>query len=123
MRTAARWITEHNPRGRTASAVSHGSTRSEDDQRSSTPTMYAHPDFEQIARALATHFMGIGVVLEGAQLQRNERLIAEQLRLVWNARGAADDHVVTLRSMELLGTAGGGIYAIHFTRTIKALDR
>jgi len=75
------------------------------------------PDFEQIARRLAGVWADRGVV------QGMTESVAEQLRKVWNARGAADAHAVSLRAMEMLGTAGGGVYAEHFEKTIKGLDR
>lgn len=73
------------------------------------------PDFEQIAR---------GMIGRPSHLPDDcVPDIAEQLRQVWNARGAADDKAVMLRTVELMGTSGGGIYAGHYSKTIKALDR
>jgi hypothetical protein len=66
------------------------------------------PDFEQIAR----------VLLDASDGEPGETRIAEQLRLVWNARGAADVEAVTdfTWSQHLPVPS-------HLMRTIRALDR
>jgi hypothetical protein len=68
------------------------------------------PDFDQIARQLVEAHSA------AAQNERDIALdIAEQLRLVWNARGAAD---ITLIEAELPGA-----YTKILDRALRTLDR
>lgn len=76
--------------------------------------MLETPDFDQIAQALA-----VTSALAGIQVST----IAEALRQMWNARGVADAKAVTLRAIVLMGTASGFVYAEHYEKTIKALDK
>ena len=48
------------------------------------------PDFDQIARALDAELDDSPAGLGGRFLGARLAIITEQLRLVWNARGAAD---------------------------------
>lgn len=49
------------------------------------------PDFEPIARGVVSRlYIDDGTGTTGSPLEDVERMIAEQLRLVWNARGDAD---------------------------------
>lgn len=78
------------------------------------------PDFQKIAERLTE---------EGAiHSDEDSRLdlrgqIAEQLRLVWNARGAADlakiDHELT----SMMGGQAAGPYVKNLDRALRGLDR
>lgn len=53
------------------------------------------PDFEQIAREMGRGLIVLNVVADHDRAREAfERDLAEQLRQVWNARGAADDLVL-----------------------------
>ena len=71
------------------------------------------PDFDQIARQL----------LLGYGLSTLETEVAEQLRLVWNARGAAD--IVQLESSlsSQMGSTAAGPYVKNLDRALRTLDR
>jgi hypothetical protein len=77
------------------------------------------PDFEQIALQIlaresienATSRLPMGAA------------IAEQLRLVWNARGAADASAVEARLATLTGWVTSEPYRQHLQEAIAALDR
>jgi predicted fused transcriptional regulator/phosphomethylpyrimidine kinase len=77
------------------------------------------PDFDQIARQLAADGSESGIISPEVP----ER-IAEQLRLVWNARGAADTQAVEGRIRELVAgeVIGAGI-ARHVAEAIRKVDR
>jgi len=70
-----------------------------------------HPDFEKIARDVLPFCLG---VKHAADVPEACGLIAEQLRVVWNARGAAD-----LAALEPLL----GVNLDDETRVIRRLDR
>lgn len=70
------------------------------------------PDFDRIAAPLA----------EYADDTRRKH-IAEQLRLIWNARGAADAQAVDERLAILTGWVTSEPYRQHFRDAIAALDR
>jgi hypothetical protein len=81
------------------------------------------PDFEQIARAIAkvhanrTDEDGDGnIVALSADEDDLTTDIAEQLRMVWNARGAADIAKVQTE-------AGGTIWQAVLPRALRKLDR
>jgi hypothetical protein len=86
------------------------------------PASAIAPDFEQIARqliepeddaAFGTHLREAWAAIRG-QAPDQVQLIAEQLRQVWNARGAADCEVVD----------GEGFHGFPEIQTaIRALDR
>jgi hypothetical protein len=68
------------------------------------------PDFESIAESMVPpQYVG---------------MIAEQLRLVWNARGAADASIIRLRTKQLVaGEIVGSGLGRHFDEAIQGLDR
>jgi hypothetical protein len=68
------------------------------------------PDFEQIADRL---------VVIHAPFGASRAAIAEQLRLVWNARGAAD--IAKLDALDVL--EHGDTYIKIFDRALRRLDR
>jgi hypothetical protein len=75
------------------------------------------PDFEVIA----TRLIGLPAVLIHADTRA---AVIEQLRQVWNARGAADAEVVLKRTIELVaGQVMDAELARYFEETIRALDR
>jgi hypothetical protein len=74
------------------------------------------PDFEQLARHLH-HLI--------APLPRSvgEQEIVEQLRLMWNARGAADMATIEHDLSTLMGTTAAGPYLKNLDRALRKLDR
>lgn len=80
------------------------------------------PDFEHIARELATHFLAVEGLPDG-WFERNEQRIAEQLRLIWNARGAADIAKVEHELATMMGGNAAGPYINNLARALRALDR
>jgi hypothetical protein len=97
-----------------------------DDRRKLMPES---PDFDQIARRL------LDVVLEdvegldmmsAAQEGWSERVIAqiaEQLRQIWNARGAVDIAKVEHELSTMMGSTMAGPYCKNLDRALRALDR
>lgn len=79
------------------------------------------PDFEQIAREVLPFCLG---VTDADDIPKACDLIAEQLRLIWNARGAADGQAVESRIRELVAgeIVGAGI-ARHVAEAIQKVDR
>lgn len=77
------------------------------------------PNFERLASELATHFLATDGLDDG-WFERNERRIAEQLRLVWNARGAAD---VAKIEFEIPNVWASPEPAGPLTRALRSLDR
>jgi len=76
------------------------------------------PDFDQIALAL------MAFVNDHPRLSdQNMRAVAEQLRLVWNARGAADVTKLERELSALMGSTAAGPYVKNLDRAIRALDR
>ena len=74
------------------------------------------PDFEKIARLLAGagRFSGDGAVISE---------IVEQLRFVWNARGAADIAKIDHELSSMMGAVAAGPYAKNLDRALRKLDR
>jgi hypothetical protein len=70
------------------------------------------PDFDQIAAPLA----------EYADDTRRKH-IAEQLRQVWNARGAADLAKIETELSILMGATMAGPYVKNLDRALRKLDR
>lgn len=80
------------------------------------------PDFESIARMLHDTFgCDHGTDAETAAAQ--VAMIAEQLRLVWNARGELDLATVDATLASLMGSTASGPYVKQIDRAIKLLDR
>jgi len=80
------------------------------------------PDFVQIARNMITLIDDDDE--EHRQLVSNVIAdIAEQLRLVWNARGAADLATIEHDLSTLMGTTAAGPYLKNLDRALRKLDR
>lgn len=71
------------------------------------------PNFDQIARVLVTACDG----------PTAEMRIAEELRLMWNARGAADVAKVEATLTSLMGATACGPYLKNLDRALRGLDR
>ena len=85
------------------------------------------PDFEKIA-ALVLDPLVLAVDRQHAELPPGQygavkQSIAEQLRQVWNARGAADLEQVDTTLSTLMGHAASGPYVQHLERALRTLDR
>jgi hypothetical protein len=76
------------------------------------------PDFDAIARALLNLAATNGSIVSTT----SEALIAE-LRLVWNARGAADLVKIEAELSSLMGVTASGPYVKNLDRAIRSLDR
>jgi len=71
------------------------------------------PDFDQIARRLA----------DMPDADDQVEAIAEQLCLVWNARGAADLAKVDAELSMMMGATMAGPYVKNLDRALRKLDR
>jgi hypothetical protein len=69
------------------------------------------PDFDQIARR----------AISGSEFHIER--VAEQLRLAWNARGAADLAKIEAELSMLMGATAAGPYLKKLDRVVRALDR
>jgi hypothetical protein len=77
-------------------------------------------DFDQIARKfLERRFAS----LNEAWLQEVRGQLAEQLRLVWNARGAADRFKLDAELSSMMGVTASGPYVTNLNRALRTLDR
>jgi hypothetical protein len=81
------------------------------------PRMPESPDFEHIARLVA---MAIPSIVTRELVEQD---IAEQLRQVWNARGAADLEKVESELSTMMGSTAAGLYVKHLDRALRTLDR
>lgn len=88
------------------------------------------PDFDQIARQLAVshtdrpNIKGVDeLVLMVAEMTALAHSIAEQLRLVWNARGAADIVKIEADLSSMMGVTASGPYVKNLDRALRSLDR
>ena len=86
-------------------------------RRGYTCRMPETPDFKQIAQLLA---IDVGY---GDQERTQVTRITEQLRLVWNARGAADLVKLEAELSGLMGVTAAGPYVKNLDRALKTLDR
>jgi hypothetical protein len=77
-------------------------------------------DFEQIAQNLLHAVTQAG---GDARPVAASELIVEQLRQVWNARGAADMAMVGHELFAEMGAAAAGPYGKSLDRALLALDR
>jgi hypothetical protein len=79
------------------------------------------PDFDAIARASITRW-GFD---EEEPLQRSLMIedFAEQLRQVWNARGAVDIATVEAELSTMMGWTAAGPYVKNLDRALRTLDR
>jgi len=73
------------------------------------------PDFESLARRIA-HFFSPAA--QGDALDP-----AQALRLVWNARGAADLVKLEAELTSQMGATASGPYVKNLDRALRALDR
>ncbi len=78
------------------------------------------PDFDQIARQFAQDAMSWedGMSSEAEDLAE----LAEQLRQVWNARGAADRAKVEHELSTMMGSNMAGPYLKNLDRALRRLD-
>jgi hypothetical protein len=80
------------------------------------------PDFDHIARNMITP-------IDGDDDERRQLItavvadIAEQLRLAWNARGAADIAKLQTELSMLMGSTMAGPYVSNLDRAMRTLDR
>jgi len=74
------------------------------------------PDFDQIARELS---LGLAVLGVAAYREAFAKDLAEQLRQVWNARGAADLAKVDAE----MAASAGHPHAKNLDRALRSLDR
>jgi hypothetical protein len=84
--------------------------------------MPATIDFEQLARDTVEQWSMAGFI-ERTALQRILNDVAEQLRLVWNARGATDLATVEHQVSTMLGSTVAGPYVKTLDRALRTLDR
>jgi len=75
------------------------------------------PDFEQIARRSVA---GLELAITDSAVVRG---IAEQLRLIWNARGAADIVKLEAELTAMMGGTASGPYVKNLDRALRKLDR
>ena len=80
------------------------------------------PDFEQIARVAVTTFYGTAP-RHSADERQSVANIAEQLRLIWNARGAVDSVRVESELTAMMGGTAIGPYLTNLDRALRSLDR
>ena len=83
------------------------------------------PDFEQIAldAIILRVTSGLGWAIPAGGLATLQVAIAEQLRLVWNARGAADLTKLETELMAVMGAKSSGPYVKNLGRALRSLDR
>lgn len=79
-----------------------------------------NPDFDHVARLLVHELDQICANLDAREAVR---LMREQLRLVWNARGAADLVKVDAELTAMMGSTAGGPYVKNLDRALRTLDR
>lgn len=85
------------------------------------------PDFEQLARAFAERAFPTAVVtVPKAEWSTRTEMVAgfaEELRQVWNARGAADRATVDHDLSTQMGATAAGPYVKNLDRALRSLDR
>lgn len=77
------------------------------------------PDFEQIGKELRKYFTDDG---EAREARQNE-MLDQVLRQVWNARGAADAVKLEAELSGMMGVTMAGPYVKNLDRAIRTLDR
>ena len=86
-------------------------------------------DFEQAAREILEHLSTsvlsheAAVGTESSRAERHTVLIAAHLRLIWNARGAADLVALEAALIALMGGTASAPYVKNLDRALKKLDR
>jgi predicted secreted Zn-dependent protease len=79
-------------------------------------SMAEAPDFEQIA---AVTLMAVRYL----PVPERVRAVNEQLRLIWNARGAADIAQVEQELSTTMGSAMARAYLTNLERALRGLDK
>jgi hypothetical protein len=77
------------------------------------------PDFDTIAVRVLVDLEP----LTEEQTQQAMAVVAEQLRLAWNARGAADIARLDYELSRQMGPASAGPYVENLDRALRELDR
>lgn len=80
------------------------------------------PDFEKLAQHVLENLPD-AFLTRGASASSAVPAVVEQLRLIWNARGAAD--LVTIESSlsSQMGSTAAGPYVKNLDRDLRKLDR
>ena len=78
------------------------------------------PDFKSIARETLGHSFTNGRTADALAICD---AFAEQLRQVWNARGAADLVKIEAELSSLMGVTASGPYVKNLDRAIRSVDR
>jgi hypothetical protein len=86
------------------------------------------PGFEEIARGLVDRrFEDTTLALKPETYtpwrQALVRAVADELRQVWNARGAADLTKLETELMAVMGAKSSGPYVKNLERALRSLDR
>jgi hypothetical protein len=82
------------------------------------------PDFDQIAREVGRGLVVLNVVADQDRAREAfQKDLAEQLRLAWNARGAADIAAIELELSTVMGSTMAGPYIKNLDRALRRLDR
>jgi hypothetical protein len=82
------------------------------------------PDFDQIAESIIDVHVRETWQQPGEEAgSRLATAIAEQLRLIWNTRGAADLATIAHDLSTMMGSTAAGPYVKNLTRTLQGLDR
>jgi hypothetical protein len=74
------------------------------------------PDFDRIAREVVS-------LLQTQEVDQFPDMVAEQLRLMWNARGAADVAKIHWSLSWMMGDMKAGSYIKELDRALRTLDR
>jgi hypothetical protein len=78
------------------------------------------PDLDRIARLLVHE---IDLIASDLDAREAAALFREQLRLVWNARGAADLVALETSLTSQMGAIAAGPYLKNLDRALRALDK
>jgi hypothetical protein len=81
------------------------------------------PDFERIALTIEEAQPRDGDFAGLEDVARLHATIVEQLRLVWNARGAADIARLDGALSQMMGSTASGPYVKNLDRALRTLDR
>lgn len=73
------------------------------------------PDFEKVAARIVSGLPGLA--------DEHLAAIVDQLRLVWNARGAADLATIETSLSSQMGATAAGPYLKNLDRELRKLDR
>ena len=78
------------------------------------------PDFKKLAHDIAATILSHR---DDFVVTANAGYVEEQLRLVWNARGAADIAKLQTELSMLMGSTMAGPYVSNLDRALRTLDR